>query len=363
MLSTKKFRHAGLWLLIDNRGGLIFLGDDLFSGQSLNNHGDIFVRRVLSARMRDAIRDRGARDSTAGFDDRVWATKVIPIVGPRSSRVLAVLGAYCDAADADQLVPPVVGAWEYPAALTSDEEPMPSFCTNEEFRLHGVSPESAMRTRTGQRYWPVPQLMTEAVHEEDRHSTLAVLDHFHTDETGSLTEHRYRAHTGASSDTVRYLRLVGRRDTMDSEMPREQTPWVRGITHRITEAQYRAGGPSLAMEMLNAAVSLGPAYLVVDPARQRIALTTKKFVNLGVHIPVDRSLSGLCHPDDFPTLLTTLDKAAGARRSAEIDAPSAVRLKTREGTWLSARIAVTAMTLSNSPRPPYLYCRVLPNAS
>ncbi|HEV3360959.1 MAG TPA: hypothetical protein VG247_29420 [Pseudonocardiaceae bacterium] len=362
MPSAKKFRHSGVWLLIDNHGGLIFLGKDLFSGQSPSNHGDIFVRRVLTARMRDAVRDRGSREATAGFDDRNWTTKVIPILGPRSGRVLAVLGAYCDSADAEALVPPVVGAWEYPAAFTAEEEPMPSFGTNEEFRLYGLSPDSAMRNRTGQRYLPVPQLMTEVVHEEDRHSTLAVLDRFHTDETGSLTEHRYRAHTDSGSGAIRHLRLVGRRDTVDS-LPREHTPWVRGITHRITEAQYRAGGPSLTMEMLNAAVSLGPAYLVVDPARQRIALTTKKFVNLGVHIPTDRCLSGLCHPDDFPTLLTTLDKAALARPSAEVDAPGAVRLKTREGTWLSARIAVTAMALSNSRRPPYLYCRVLPNAS
>lgn len=363
MPSAKKFRHSGVWLLVDNHGGLILLGKDLFTGQSLSNHGDIFVRRVLAARMREAIRDRNARDGVASFDDRNWTTKVIPILGPRSGRVLAVLGAYCDGADADRLVPPVVGAWEYPAALTSDEAPMPSFGTNEEFRLYGLSPDAAMRTRTGQRYWPVPQLMTEAVHEEDRHSTLAVLDRFHTDETGSLTEHRYRARTDSRPGAVQHLRLVGRRDTVDGGRPREHTPWVRGITHRITEAQYRAGGQSLTMEMLNAAVSLGPAYLVVDPARQRIALTTKKFVNLGVHIPPDRSLSGLCHPDDFPTLLTTLDKAAGTGPSAEVDAPGAVRLRTREGTWLSARIAVTAMALSNSRRPPYLYCRVLPNAS
>lgn len=343
-------RHAAQWVLVEARSQLLAIGKALYSGTSPRSALDSTARRVLLPRMRQATVDGARRHDVATHHDHTWITEVVPIIGPVSGQVVAVLGCYARKAE-DIPAQPLIGTWEWQVTPPGPDQVMRTYWSESLFDVYGLpKPESGGIEGPRWRSWEGPQWLDELIVDSDRADMRRVLDAFLRANTDALFIHSYRTHNPRTGEIHR-LRLAGRSYVAD-----HQPKWFRGISMRLDDHDTPADGPPGPQNFIDAAFALSRDPLcAVDTEYEHIYMTSTSFGGLGIALPAHRHLPEMCHPDDLATLRRFLH--AATERPGEARGPVGVRFSLDRGGWRTLMLTGTAVRLSED-EPHHVLCRV-----
>lgn len=304
----RKGSVAGKWVLMDVRLQVLAIGDLLYTGQSPKGLLTSVDRTVLLPQIMTAARTRTGQALVAdlGKDGR-FDVEAVPLLDPADGTVTAVHACHVPAG-APMPPRPGVGAWQWRVDLT--DRSVTAIWSPEVFDLFGLDrPPAAAAEYPGGNRLPGSYFFHELVDDAWSGAVHQAISEGVSATTDQLIFRDYRIRDRASG-VEKNMRMVARRLLADPYAG-TTVAVARGCTMEVgsTEHAYNQHG---AEPTAAALFSLSrDALAVVNTDFFHIWQANRQFGALGIHVPSDRRLQDMCHPDDVATLLRMLTRAAG----------------------------------------------------
>ncbi|GAA1948424.1 hypothetical protein [Amycolatopsis minnesotensis] len=300
---------AGKWVLMDVRLQVLSIGDLLYTGQSPKGLLTSVDRTVLLPQIMTAARTRAGQElvTDLGKNGR-FDVEALPLLDPADGTVTAVHACYVPSGE--PMPPrPGVGAWQWRVDLT-DRRSVTAIWSPEVFDLFGLDrpPAAAAEYPDGNRL-PGSYFFHELVDDAWSSTVHQAISEGVSATTDKLFFRDYRIRDRASG-VDKNMRMVARRLLADPYAG-ATVAVARGCTMEVntTEHAYNQHG---AEPTAAALFSLSrDALAVVNTDFFHIWQANRQLDGLGIHIPSDRRLQDMCHPDDLAALLRMLTRAAG----------------------------------------------------
>lgn len=341
------------WVLVDflnrEQPGLLSIGDVNYSGSSVRKNLDVVGRELLVDKIR-LVADTGqAMDDVVSLRGTDYRVLGVPLRGPATNEVLAVMAIYTKVVDEIPERPPI-GVLEWKVSFDGHIE---TSWSDDLFRIYEIERTGDSNSPTGD----MNQWVSELISPEDRARMKVTIDA--AIQSGNAQRYLvpYKVITRSNTDHpgIKNLEVSGR-VLPDATFGGK---WLRAITREVQEVTPSPITPGFddfqSSSLLRAVFDLASdqVLMAVDTSCWQTFMTSSTWQKFGIQSPRYGYLPHVVHPDDYRALREIVEESRPATAAI-------VRLLHADGSYNPYNVAASSAPNDHGATGRYSIVRMSP---
>lgn len=333
--------------LNSDQPGLLSIGDVNYSGASVRKNLDVVGRELLVDRIRLVAETGQGTDEVVGLRGTDYRVQAMPLRGPATKTVLAVIAIYKRVGDKLPERPPI-GVLEWKISFDGHIE---TSWNDDLFRIYEI--ERTGDSPTGD----MNQWVSELISPEDRTRMKVTIDAAIKSGNAQRYLVPYKVITRSNTDNpgIKHLEVSGR------VLPDEtfQGKWLRAITREVQEVTPSPITPGFgdfqSSSLLRAVFDLASdqVLMAVDTSCWQTFMTSNTWQRFGIQSPRFGYLPHVVHPDDYRAFRDIVEESRPATAAI-------VRLLHTDGSYNPYNVAASSAPDDHGATGRYSVVRMSP---